>query len=305
MMTAGVEGTQGGAPAPPPPAQVDLLGGLMDDEPAQAAAPPGGGVPPPGMGGLGGLEDIFGGASLGAPPPMSTPQHKVTLPSDRGEGMQIRSEFVKKNGQPHLEITIENGTPGPLSGFAIQFNKSSYGFNSESPTALSQVLPPQIAPGQSGSGALPLLTNGQLTDSKGAVQMAIKTNVKVHYFQDTADVTVFLAADGKMDQKTFLEQWKGNSNEARTDVAGLPPQAEAVEAVCPKFEAQSIFFVARRKTPDGADMVYLSCKTANGVFMLIEIGFRPGTGACSVVIKAAQPQYVGLLGTAVEKLLKS
>ena len=299
MMVAGSEGAQGSAPAPPPPAQVDLLGGLMDDEPTPPiATPPSMG----GMGGLGGLDDLFGGPA--APVAPAAMQHKITLPSDRGEGMQIRSAFVKENGRICLGITIENGTMAPLSGFAIQFNKNSFGFNSESPAALGACLPQSIAPGASGSGLMPLVTTGPLTDSKGAVQMAIKTNVKVFYFQDTADILLFLAPDGRLDQKVFIEQFKGIASEHRVEVQGIPPTSEQVEQVCPKFEASSVFFIARRKLPD-ADMVYFSVKTLNGVVMLAEVGFRPGSGSATIVVKSQQPQYVPLFAASIEKLLRS
>lgn len=152
---------------------------------------------------------------------------------------------------------------------------------------------------------MPLSFTGAPSDSKGMVQMAIKNNVKVYYFQDGLDVLLFLSADGRLDRQVFLEQWKGIPTEARTEVSGLSPQAESVEAVCPKMEATNVFFVARRKTPDGADMVYFSVKTLNNVVMLAEVGFRPGTGACSIVVKAQQPQYVPLLGESLAKMLKA
>ena len=86
----------------------------------------------------------------------------------------------------------------------------------------------------------------------------------------------------------------------------MPNHNEIVETICPKLEAKNIFFVARRKLPDGADMVYVSCKSGPAnITMLAEIGFRPGTGAASIVVKAAQPQYVPLLPPAIEKILKS
>jgi len=44
-------------------------------------------------------------------------------------------------------------------------------------------------------------------------------------------------------------------------------------------------------------------KTLNGVVMLAEVGFRPGTGTASIAIKAQQPQYVGLLGENMKKLI--
>jgi hypothetical protein len=82
-------------------------------------------------------------------------------------------------------------------------------------------------------------------------------------------------------------------------------QAEVVETICPKLEAQYVFFIARRKLPDGADMVYFSIKTFNGMVLLAEVGFRPGSGACSIIVKAQQPQYVPLFAASLEKILKS
>lgn len=268
----------------------------MDDEPS---APP---AQPAAAGGLGGLDDLFGGPAAPAAPASTL---KVTLPADKGDGMQIRSAFVKKNGQVGLDITVENQTMGPLSGFAIQFNKNSFGLTAENPAALGQCLPPQIAPGASGSGFLPLVNNpGQLSDSKGAVQMAIKTNVKVSYLQDVADVVLFLTPDGKVPQQDFLAQWKGGAaHEHRIQATGIPPTSEVVEQVCPKFEASQVFFIARRKAE--LDFVYFSAKTFNNMVLLAEVGFQPGSGSATITVKSAQPQYVPLFAASIEKLLKA
>ena len=166
-------------------------------------------------------------------------------------------------------------------------------------------MPAQRMPGQSHTGLVPLAFGGQLSDSKGIIQMALKNNVKVHYFQDALDVLLFLSRDGRLDKGLFLEQWKGNPSENRADVSGLSPAQENVDAVCPKLEATSVFFVARRKLPDGQDLVYVSVKTLNNVVMLAEIGYRPGTGTCSIAIKAQQPQYVPLLQESLQKLLRA
>jgi len=233
----------------------------------------------------------------------------VTLDSARGEGMQIRSAFVKNNGRPAMQITIENGTPGPLSGFAIQFNKNSFGLVPESPAALGACLPQQIMPGSSGSGTMPLLTNGPVAESSGAVQMAIKTSVKVSYFQDVADLSIMLGPDGRLEQQAFLGTWKTTQAEHRVQVGGLPPAAETVEQICPKLEASSMFFIARRKLPDGADMVYVSSKTASGIMLLAELGLRPGSGAGQIVVKSATPPGVApvdaMYAASIEKVLKA
>ena len=281
--------------------RVDLLGGLMDDTPAAPSAGAGGAAPA-GMGGLGGLDDIFGG---GAAAPSAPAGPKVVLPADRADGMVVRSEFVAQNGKCFQSICIENNSAAPLSGFAIQYNKNSFGLVPESPQALGQVLPPQIPPGGSGAGMVPLATSGPASDSKGVVQMAIKNNVKVYYFQDACDATAVCGADGRLDRSIFLEQWRSIAQEHKAEVGGLSPAQENVDAVCPRFEAANVFFIARRKLPDGADLVYFSVKTLNGVSMLAEVGFRPGSGTAAISIKAQAPQYVPLLADAITKLLRA
>ena len=114
---------------------------------------------------------------------------------------------------------------------------------------------------------------------------------------------LFLAPDSRLDKNVFLEQWKSLTTEHRADVQGL--QNENVEAICPKMEAANVFFIARRKLPDGADMVYFSCKTLNNVTMLAELGFRPGTGTCSISLKSAQGLYMPLLAESLQKILRS
>ncbi|EOD14985.1 Adaptor protein 2 beta subunit 1 [Emiliania huxleyi CCMP1516] len=302
MMDGGMGGAQAAPPAMPAPSAgglADLLG--LDDEIAAPAA--GGG----GMGGAAslappGMADLFGGPPAPAP---AAPSAKVVLPPDRGEGMQVRSAFVAQNGRVFQQITIENHSPAPLSGFAIQYNKNSFGLVPESPGALGQVMPPQLAPGQSHTGLMPLTATGQPQDSKGHVQMAIKNNVKVFYFQDQCDVLAFLSADGRVERGAFLEQWKSIAQEAALDVQGIGPANENVDSLCPKLEASNVFFIARRKLDGGADMLYFSVKTLNGVVMLAEIGLRPGQGMGRVVVKAQQTPYVSLLAESLKAKLLS
>jgi len=244
------------------------------------------------------------GAHWAFPAP-AAPSAKVVLPPDRGEGMQVRSAFVAQNGRVFQQITIENHSPAPLSGFAIQYNKNSFGLVPESPGALGQVMPPQLAPGQSHTGLMPLTATGQPQDSKGHVQMAIKNNVKVFYFQDQCDVLAFLSADGRVERGAFLEQWKSIAQEAALDVQGIGPANENVDSLCPKLEASNVFFIARRKLDGGADMLYFSVKTLNGVVMLAEIGLRPGQGMGRVVVKAQQTPYVSLLAESLKAKLLS
>jgi AP-1 complex subunit beta-1 len=79
--------------------------------------------------------------------------------------------------------------------------------------------------------------------------------LQVFYFQDACDVLAVLSPDGRMERGAFLEQWKSIGQEHRADAQGLNQAQANVDAVCPKLEAANVFFIARRKLPDGADMV--------------------------------------------------
>ena len=52
-------------------------------------------------------------------------------------------------------------------------------------------------------------------------------------------------------------------------------------------------------------MVYFSCRTFNGHILLAEVGVRPGSGSASIVVKSAQPRYVPLLASSIEKVMEA
>jgi AP-1 complex subunit beta-1 len=281
MMSAGAEGVQ----AAPPPVPAPSAGGLVD---------------------LLGL-DLLSDDVSASPAPSTSSADKVILSAESGDGMQIRGTYVLQDGKMFQRMTLENKGTAPLSVFAIKYNKNSFGVAPPSPAALAQVMPAQLAPGQSHTGLIPLVVSGQPSEQGqyGVIQMAIKNNVKVYYFQDVCDVLAFLAPDGRLDKGEFLSQWKGIAAEQRHEVSGLPPSAENVEGVCPKLEAANIFFIARRKLPDGADLVYFSVKAQNATVMLAELGFRPGSGSCTVTMKSTNSTHTLPLAKAIEGLLRA
>lgn len=137
------------------------------------------------------------------------------------------------------------------------------------------------------------------------IQIAVKNNVKVHYFKATFDCLLFCSPDGRIERDAFLAQWKSITGQLQAQCDGIPPTAENVETICPKLEAANCFFIARRKLPDGADMVYFSVKTQNGIVMLVELGLRPGSGSCTLTLKSQQPYLLPVLGEALQKKLRA
>ncbi|KAK5964487.1 AP complex subunit beta [Trichostrongylus colubriformis] len=149
----GLGGPSLAEPAPPPVASsgFDPLANLGLGAPSTAPGVPLGGVQaapaavaavPSSLGGLG---DIFGG-SLGLVDTSSGYQapKQLWLDAARAKGLQLEGTFVRRGGNILMEMTLTNKALQPLSGFAIQFNRNSFGLAPAEPLRVpSPVMPNQ------------------------------------------------------------------------------------------------------------------------------------------------------------------
>eukprot|EP00276_Gloeochaete_wittrockiana_P004635 CAMPEP_0184659200 /NCGR_PEP_ID=MMETSP0308-20130426/28715_1 /TAXON_ID=38269 /ORGANISM="Gloeochaete witrockiana, Strain SAG 46.84" /LENGTH=861 /DNA_ID=CAMNT_0027098849 /DNA_START=272 /DNA_END=2857 /DNA_ORIENTATION=- len=284
---------------------LDLDDSSAAASPQQLAAPA---APKPSSG----IDDLLGGP-ISQPPAFSTTTlqptskalHTVTLlPAMRGKGMQITGSFSREQGRPVMNLTFENQGQVPLSGFAIQFNKNSFGLI---PAVPLQVAP--VNPAQTVSASLPLANTGPLAPPPVSLvlQVAVKNNVDVFYFQDSIPFWVLLGEDGRVGGEEFLNLWQRGfpeGSERTTQIANI--KVEPLEAIQAKLEAHNIFFVGRRPLPDGQmEAMYLSVKSITGIAILLELTFRAGYNATKVVSKTSDVSYVPLLESSLEHILRT
>ncbi len=126
----------------------DLLGlGGGSSAPAQAS------------GGSTGLEDLFGSTSMSAGSTGSSGGYvappQVWLTAQKGKGLEISGTFARRNGQMFMGMTLSNRAMTPMAGFAIQFNKNSFGL-----TPAQQLNVPPVQPQQASKVSLQLATGG-------------------------------------------------------------------------------------------------------------------------------------------------
>lgn len=157
-------------------------------------------TPAPSTTGL--LGDIFG---LSSTPSMYTPPKACWLPAEKGKGLEIWGTFSRRNGQITMDLTLTNKAMQAMSGFAIQFNKNSFGV---APAATLQI--GALQPGQSLEHNLPISTTGpvQRMDPLTTLQVAIKNNVDVFYYACQIPLQVLFMEDGQLDKRVFLSTWK-------------------------------------------------------------------------------------------------
>ncbi|VDO57615.1 unnamed protein product [Haemonchus placei] len=118
----------------------------------------------------GGLGDIFGGG-LGLVDTSSGYQapKQLWLDAAKAKGLQLEGTFARRGGNIMMEMTLTNKAMQPLSGFAIQFNRNSFGLAPAEPLRV----PSPLMPGQNVTVTLRCDTSG------GVQKMEPLTNLQV------------------------------------------------------------------------------------------------------------------------------
>jgi len=299
----GFGGGFGDVPAQPQPQQpaVDLLGGdlSMLSTPAPAPSMGGGLIDTGSSAGGGGLNDLFSiqGALPGAG--YVGPQ-TVLLPASKGKGLEISGTFARRQGAVFMDLTFTNRAMQAMGGFAIQFNKNSFGI---APSAL-QVQSP-IAPNTSAQTSLQITPAAgpiQKMDPINNLQVAIKNNIDIFYFSCAIPAHVLFIESGKMDRKVFLDTWKDipAANEVQNNVNTRGFNSDGIQNV---LEANNIFTIAKR-TVEGQDMLYQSLRFTNGITVLSELKLVPGNASIQLSLKTTAMDVIAIVQDIYQKILQ-
>eukprot|EP00052_Salpingoeca_macrocollata_P004250 m.40245 g.40245 ORF g.40245 m.40245 type:complete len:885 (+) comp14094_c0_seq1:109-2763(+) len=256
---------------------VDLLGlDLGEGAPAAAASAA--------AGGGGGAADLLGGHDVKNVPTAYVPAKEVWISESKGQGMELQGSFARRGGQMFMELTFSNRSgSGPMSEFAIQFNKNSFGLN---PASALEV--PTLAKNASHTCSLPLNTLGavQRMEPLSKLQVAVKFTAgseNILYFSCNVPFHIFFVEDGKVDKSEYLSTWKeiGDDNEVTSTHNNQLGSSDQIAAA---LDANNIFAVAKR-TQDGQEMLYLSLKFCNNILVFAELTLS-GINAVQLALKS-------------------
>uniref|UniRef100_A0A9J2Q7C6 Clathrin adaptor alpha/beta/gamma-adaptin appendage Ig-like subdomain domain-containing protein n=1 Tax=Ascaris lumbricoides TaxID=6252 RepID=A0A9J2Q7C6_ASCLU len=219
-----------------------------------------------------GLGDIFGSAAaapsfLGAQVSYVAPK-AVWLEASRGKGTQIEGTFARRGGRIYMEMTFSNRAMQPFTGFAIQFNKNSFGLIPAEPLLINSPL----YPNQSINVSLPCKTDGpvQKMEPLTNLQVAVKNDVDVFYFAVIVPLHMFFDENGQMDKREFLQLWKEIPEQNELQFSINNTQGLNADDICTKLQQNNVFTVARRNV-DGQELLYHSIKYTNQIHVLSEL----------------------------------
>ncbi|XP_024273383.1 AP-1 complex subunit beta-1 isoform X4 [Oncorhynchus tshawytscha] len=303
---------------PPPPTTgmqmggMDLLGGGLDSllggdiggSPAMGA---GFGAAPAVMPASlnapvgGGLGDLFDLGGVGMPMGAYIPPKIVWLPAMKAKGLEISGTFARRAGVIQMELILTNKAMSVMTDFAIQFNRNSFGL---APAGPLQVLTP-LGPNQTIEVSLPLSTVGPVMkmDPLNNLQVAVKNNIDVFYFSCQYPISMLFVEDGKMERQVFLATWKDipNDNESQFQIKDCHLNSDAASS---KLQGSNIFTIAKR-TVEGQDMLYMSIKLSNGIWVLAELRVQAGNPNYTISLKCRAPEVSQCVFQCYEAVLKN
>ncbi|KFD50335.1 hypothetical protein M513_08835 [Trichuris suis] len=284
---------------PAPVADLDDLLGLGVDGLLGSVEPPISSQPAPAAFGVQGLlGEIF------AQPVTATgyvAPKQVWLPASKGKGLELSGTFLRASQAVYMDLTITNRAMQPMSGFAIQFNKNSFGLTPAEP--LEVRLP--VQPGQNYDVRLKLATTGavQKMDNLLELQVAVKNDIDIFYFACIVPINVLFTEDGQMDKRLFLQAWKDIPAENEVQFAVPNLKRFSPDDICTTLQRNNVFTVARRSV-ENQELLYHSLKLTNGIEVLSELKSQLNSPELTLSLKSRNTIVVDYVHQAFVTLLQ-
>jgi len=178
-----------------------------------------------------------------------------------------------------MEMNFTNKALQPMNDFALQLNRNSFGLTPSQPL---QVTSP-LFPNQTVSTQLILNTTGSIMkmDPLTNLQIAIKNNIDVFYFNSIVPIYVYFVNDGEIDKITFIQTWQDipESNEVKHQLQNS--NGLSIDDLQNKLRLNNIHTITRTII-EQKEMLYQTIKLSNGIFILVELKIIPGNRIIAV-----------------------
>eukprot|EP00922_Rhytidocystis_sp_ex-Travisia-forbesii_P021284 GHVS01031196.1.p1 GENE.GHVS01031196.1~~GHVS01031196.1.p1 ORF type:complete len:911 (+),score=148.84 GHVS01031196.1:143-2875(+) len=217
-------------------------------------------------------------------------------------GLRIAAGMGRtKKGELEMHLTFANGSQAALSGWAIQFNKNSFGL-----APGSQLDVPTVSPGGSADAVVSITPNQLNSNTPPAVpltlQVAIKTVLDIFYFSVPFDLSAVLVEGAAVDKEIFRSKWQAIGESAQSSVMANSPVKQSHESVVKAMKACNCYLVAER-AGDTFEALYLSCVTVNNLLVLAELAIQKSGPGVKVGVRTDATPLIPLFHNMVCKAL--
>jgi len=229
------------------------------------------------------------------------PQKKLLLTADKSKGLQV-SGVINRNARGGLEflVTFENQSQQPITGYACKFNTNTFGFQP------GQVQANGIMPGQRSDGIIPILPGNNESDKvSNLIQVALKTDLGVAYFQDVIPFSCLFLENGLVDRDTYLTLFQSIPDDTESSIDAPNASAGNANALISRLQAHNIFFVADHQG-DSFTNYYFSAKFNYGteeIVVVLEIVVGSGSNQVKINTRCSETQFIPFIEQDVARII--
>ncbi|KAJ2216865.1 hypothetical protein EV179_000899 [Coemansia sp. RSA 487] len=227
------------------------------------------------------------------------PAQRVLLDAQQTQGLEILGTFARRAGQIQMEMSFANKSNVPISDFAIQFNKNTYGLMPSTPLSANTVMPMSAI-----EVSLPLSMGGpaMVMQPPNNLQIAIKCTAGVFYFQTQYSLHILLEENAQTDQGSFLRTWKTTPDNMQNVHTVQNLRFSSMDEVRNKLNMNNVFTVAQRVVGNATHFYTTSKLSTDGSLFYSEIKIANNLQIAVISTKSSNIQLIPLYQKAIEDI---
>ncbi|SOV76923.1 AP-1 complex subunit beta, putative [Plasmodium reichenowi] len=208
-------------------------------------------------------------------PPVKMVQ--VLSPEDAGlkgqTGLSIFASINRIDRKIQLKISVTNQTQNEIVVSGVQINKNSFGLSSPNNLDVQN-----IGFGETKEMLIYLIPNTLNSNTPPAtplfLQVAIRTNLDIFYFNVPYDIFVVFVENFHMEKDIFKKKWQIIEEAKESILMAVSPMVITSDMLIKRMKIFNISLIARRNV-NNVELYYFACITTNNLVILSEVTIQP------------------------------
>ncbi|CRH00385.1 AP-1 complex subunit beta, putative [Plasmodium relictum] len=218
-------------------------------------------------------------------PPVKLVQ--VLVSEDTGlrgnKGLSILSSLNRIDGKIQLKIVVTNKTSNTLVISGIQINKNSFGLSSPNNLDIQNI--PIEETKEINIFLIPNILNSNTPPTTPLfLQVAIRTNVDIFYFNVPYDIFVVFVENFNMEKEVFKKKWQIIEDSKESILIATSPMVITSDMLIKRMKIFNISLIARRNV-NNMELYYFACLTTNNLVILSEVTIQSEKKAVKLCIR--------------------
>lgn len=188
------------------------------------------------------------------------------------KGVAIQASINRIDGKIQLKLVIENKTQDMVIFSGIQINKNSFGLATSNNARVENI------PVAESKEIVILLTPNVLSSNTPPatplfLQVAIRTNVDIFYFNVPYDIFVVFVENFKMEKEVFKKKWQIIEEAKESILLAVSPIVITPDILIKRMKIFNVSLIARAGTDP--EVYFFACLTTNNLVILSEVTIQP------------------------------